>query len=117
MRHRKGGHKLSRTSAQRSALLRNLATDLLRIGKLRTTEAKAKAVRPLAEKMVTLAKRGDLHSRRLALRTIRDKRVVSTLFTELAERYQDRDGGYVRIMKLGPRLGDASKMALIELVE
>ena len=99
------------------ALLRNLVTDLLRIGKLRTTEAKAKAVRPLAEKMVTLAKRGDLHSRRLALRTVRDKRVVSTLFTELAERYQDRDGGYVRILKLGPRLGDASKMALIELVE
>jgi large subunit ribosomal protein L17 len=98
-------------------LLRNLVTDLLRIGKLRTTEAKAKALRPLAEKMVTLAKRGDLHSRRLALRTIRDRRVVSTLFTELAERYQDRDGGYVRIMKLGPRLGDASKMALIELVE
>ena len=99
------------------ALLRNLATDLLRIGRLKTTEAKAKAVRPLAEKMVTLAKRGDLHSRRLALRTIRDKRVVATLFSDLAERYQDRNGGYVRIMKLGPRLGDASKMALIELVE
>jgi large subunit ribosomal protein L17 len=117
MRHRKGGHKLSRPSAQRMGLLRNLVTDLLRIGKLRTTEAKAKAVRPLAEKMVTLAKRGDLHSRRLALRTIRDKQVVVTLFTELAERYQDREGGYVRIMKLRPRLGDASKMALIELVE
>ncbi len=117
MRHRVAGKKLSRPTAQRLALFRNLVTDLFRFKRITTTEAKAKAVRPLAEKMITLAKRGDLHARRLASRTIYKPDIVAKLFSELAEKYQGRDGGYVRVLKLGQRLGDAANMALIELVD
>ncbi len=117
MRHRIAGSKLSRPTAQRLALLRNLVTDLFRSKRITTTEAKAKAVRPLAEKMITLAKRGDLHARRMAAKTIYDSQILVKLFSELAEKYDGRDGGYVRVLKLGQRLGDGASMALLELVD
>ena len=117
MRHQVAGRKLGRSSAHRKSLFRNLATELLRHGKIRTTVAKAKAIRPQAERLITLAKRGDLHSRRLAARDVQDPEVLRRLFDELAERYQDREGGYVRIHKLGLRKGDAAPVALISLVE
>jgi large subunit ribosomal protein L17 len=98
-------------------LFRNLTTDLLRYGKIRTTEAKAKSIRSQAERLITLAKRGDLHARRLAARDVQDPLVVRKLFEELAERYDDREGGYVRIHKLGPRKGDAAPLVLISLIE
>lgn len=117
MRHRVAGRKLGRPTAQRLALLRNLVTDLLRYEKITTTEAKAREVRSEAEKLITLGKRGDLHARRQALAYIYDPRVVDKLFDALAERFASRPGGYTRIVKLGPRLGDAAPMARIELVE
>jgi len=117
MRHRVAGRKLGRNSAQRKSLFRNLATDLLRYGKITTTEAKAKAIRPQAERLITLAKRGDLHARRLAAQDLTDPLVLRKLFDELAERYEDRDGGYVRIYKLGPRKGDAAPMVVMSLVD
>lgn len=117
MRHRKAGRKLGRSSGHRKALYRNLITELLRHERIKTTEAKARAVRPLAEKMITLGKRGDLHSRRLAAARLNDPRMVKKLFEDLAPRYQDRPGGYTRLYKLGPRQGDGAHMALIELVE
>jgi len=117
MRHQVAGRKLGRNSAQRKSLFRNLTTDLLRYGKIRTTEAKAKAIRSQAERLITLAKRGDLHSRRLAARDVHDPLVVRKLFDELAERYDDREGGYVRIHKLGLRKGDAAPIVLISLIE
>ena len=117
MRHRVAGRKLGRNSAQRKSLFRNLATDLLRYEKITTTEAKAKAVRPHAERLITLAKRGSLHARRLAAQGVTDPRVLQKLFDELAERYDDRDGGYVRIHKLGPRKGDAAPMVVMSLVD
>jgi large subunit ribosomal protein L17 len=98
-------------------LFRNLTTDLLRYGKIRTTEAKAKAIRSQTERLITLAKRGDLHARRLAARDVHDPLVVRKLFEELAERYDDREGGYVRIHKLGLRKGDAAPIVLISLIE
>jgi large subunit ribosomal protein L17 len=98
-------------------LFRNLITDLFRHEGIRTTEAKAKAIRPQAERLITLAKRGDLHSRRLAARDVRDPEILQKLFDELAERYEDRDGGYTRLYKLGPRKGDAAPMVRISLVE
>jgi large subunit ribosomal protein L17 len=98
-------------------ILANLATALFEHGKITTTEAKAKRVRPLAERMITLAKRGDLHARRRVLAVIRDKGVVHELFTEIGPRYATRPGGYTRITKIGPRKGDAAPMAVIELVE
>ncbi len=117
MRHGKRVPKLGRTAAHRKAMLRNMVTDLFRHEKIETTLPKAKALRPLAEKMVSLGKRGDLHARRQALAVVRDKGVVHKLFTELAERYRDRQGGYVRILKLGYRRGDNAPMALVEMVD
>ena len=116
MRHRKKVVKLGRTASHRDAMLRNLTTDLLRHGKVRTTLAKAKAVRPLAERMVTLGKRDTLHARRHAARVVRDPDVVRSLFNELAPRYAERPGGYTRILKLGSRSGDHAEMAIIEFV-
>lgn len=117
MRHRKSGRKFSRTSAQRRAMYRNMVTDLLRHETIRTTHAKSKEVAPLAEKMVTLAKKGSLHHRRQAAAFITDEEVLAKTFAEFSERYRDRNGGYTRIIKLGRRKGDDAEMALIELVE
>ncbi len=117
MRHRVAGRKLNRNTAQRKALLRGLATELFKHGKVQTTEARAKALRPVAEKLITLAKRGDLHARRLAAARLYDPSVQQKLFTDIADLYRDRQGGYTRIYKLGPRKGDAAPMALIELVD
>ncbi len=117
MNHRKTGRKLGRTSAHRKALFRNMVTSLLEHEQIRTTDAKAKELRGVAEKMITLGKKGTLHARRNALRTIRSKDVTSKVFDELAERYKDRPGGYTRVIKLGQRPGDAAPMAIIELVD
>ena len=117
MRHRKAGRKLNRTSAHRRAMLRNMVTDLLDHEQMITTVAKAKELRPYAEKMITLGKRETLHARRLALAVIRRKKVVAKLFDTLAARYSKRPGGYTRIIRLGNRKGDAAPLALIELVD
>ncbi|NIP59292.1 MAG: 50S ribosomal protein L17 [Gemmatimonadetes bacterium] len=117
MRHRKKGRNLSRTPAHRRATLRNMATNLFRHERIRTTKAKAKELRPYAERLITLAKKGDLHARRQAARKIQDREVLGKLFDDLGPRFADRPGGYTRILKLGPRKGDAAEMALIELVE
>ena len=116
MRHRVAGRKLSRPTGQRLALFRNLMTDLVRYERIRTTEAKAKEIQAQIEKVITLGKRGDLHARRLAAARLYDRRLVEKVFALLAVRYADRPGGYTRIVKLGPRLGDAAPMALIELI-
>ena len=116
MRHNVAGRKLGRTSAHRKALYRNLVTDLLNHEKITTTEAKAKEIRSLAERMITLGKEGELHSRRQALSFILDEKVTEKVFTELAPRYAERHGGYTRIIKLSPRLGDGAPMVQIELV-
>ena len=117
MNHRKTGRKLGRSSAHRKALFRNMVTSLLEHEQIRTTDAKAKELRGVAEKMITLGKKGTLHARRNALRTIRSKDVTAKVFDELAERYRDRPGGYTRVIKLGQRPGDAAPMAIIELVD
>jgi len=117
MRHRVNGRKLGRPTGHRVAMYRNLITDLLRYEKIVTTEAKAKEVRGMAEKTITLGKNGSLHARRQALAVVTDKKVVTKLFDELASRYADRPGGYTRLVKLGPRLGDGAPMARLELVE
>lgn len=117
MRHRVAGRKLSRPTGHRVAMYRNLVTDLLRYEKVVTTEAKAKEVRGMAEKFITLGKGGSLQARRQALAFVSDKKVVSKLFDELGPRYADRRGGYTRIVKLEPRLGDGAPMARLELVE
>ena len=117
MRHQVAGRKLGRTTDHRRALYRNLVTDLLKHGKIITTEAKAKEVRGLAEKMITLGKKSGLHSYRQALSFILDKKVTERLFAELAPRYSERPGGYTRIVKLEPRLGDGAPMVKLELVE
>jgi large subunit ribosomal protein L17 len=116
MRHKVAGRKLSRATDHRMALYRNLVTDLLRYEKIVTTEAKAKEARSLAEKMITLGKRKNLNARRQALAFVYDKDVVDKLFTELGPRYAERPGGYTRVVKLGPRLGDGAPMAHLELV-
>ncbi len=117
MRHKKTRHKLSRDSAHRKALLMNLSREVIDHERIRTTHAKAKALRPEIEKLITLAKRGDLHARRQAMAALgQDKFVVYKLFEEVAPRYSDRPGGYTRILKLGPRPSDTTEMALIELV-
>jgi len=116
MRHRVGGKKLRRNPAHRRALLRNLVTSLLDKERIITTLAKAKAARPLAEKMITLAKKNTLHTRRQALGFIFKKEVVKKLFDELGPRFAEREGGYTRIIKLGPREGDGAEMAILELV-
>lgn len=117
MRHRVAGRKLGRPTGHRVSMYRNLVTDLLRYEKLVTTEAKAKEVRGMAEKVITLGKDGDLHARRQASAFVTDKKVVKKLFDELAPRYADRPGGYTRVVKLEPRLGDGAAMARLELVE
>lgn len=117
MRHRVAGRKLGRNSAQRKALFRNLVTELFQHGRIRTTEAKAKAIRSNVERLITLAKRGDLHARRLVAREVQDPDALGKLFDEIAERYEDREGGYTRLYKLGPRKGDAAPMVLVALVE
>ncbi len=111
-----GYRKLGRDSAHRKAMLRNLVTDLLREGRIQTTEHRAKEARRQAEKMITLGKRGDLHARRQAMAYIYDESVVSKLFEEIAPKYADRQGGYTRILKLGPRQGDAAEVVFLELV-
>ena len=117
MRHLKQGRKLGRTAAHRKALLRNLATALLEHGRIITTEAKAKELRRVADKLVTLGKRGDLHARRQVLQVIRSNAVVRKLFDEVAPRFATRNGGYTRVLHLGYRPGDAAAMAVIELVD
>lgn len=116
MRHRKAGRKLGRTSAHRKAMFRNMVTSLFEHERIVTTTEKAKELRPIAEKMITLAKRGDLHARRQALGYITSKEIVAKLFDEISDQYADRDGGYTRIIKTGVRQGDAASMAIIELV-
>ncbi len=116
MRHRNKGKRLSRTSTHRRALLRNLATSLFRHERIETTTTKAKELRPYAERLITLARRGDVHARRIAGRKIQDRDVLGKLFDDIAPRYAERPGGYTRILKLGNRKGDAAEMSLIELV-
>ena len=118
MRHQKQRNKLSRSSSHRRALLRNLAKEVIDHERVQTTEAKAKAVKPEIEKLITLARRGDLHSRRQAMSTLQhpDKGVIYKLFEEIAPRYAERPGGYTRILKLGPRMSDSTEMVYIELV-
>jgi large subunit ribosomal protein L17 len=117
LRHRVAGRKLSRPTAQRWALYRNLVADLVKYEKIVTTEAKAKEIRGLAEKMITLGKEGSLASRRRALSFVTDKKLVDKIFGELAPRYAERAGGYTRIVKLGRRAGDGARLAQIQMVE
>lgn len=117
MRHKISGRKFDRPSDERKALFKMLVTDLMRHERLKTTEAKAKEVRPIAEKMITLGKDGTVHARRQALAYINDKDIVRKLFDDIAPRFAARPGGYTRIIKLGPRNGDAAPMAQLELVE
>ncbi len=127
MRHRVAGKKLSRSTGHRTALRRNLVTELLRHGRIRTTLAKAEAIRGQSEKLITLAKRGlqaeveeparGVHARRLAAARLNDREVVQKLFNDIAPRYKERPGGYTRMYKLGLRKGDAAPMVLLELVE
>lgn len=117
MKHQVAGRKLGRASSHRRALYRNQVTSLLKHGKIITTEAKAKEVRGLAEKMITLGKKSGLHSYRQALSYILDEKVTEKVFTELAPRYRERNGGYTRMVKLGPRLGDGAPTVQLELVE
>ena len=117
MRHHRSGKKLGRDSAHRRALYSNLTGALIEHGRIRTTEAKAKAVRPIAEQMITLGRRGDLHARRQALAYLRSQDVVYKLFSDVGPRFADRPGGYSRITKIGPRQGDSADMVYLELVE
>ena len=116
MRHLKAGRRLSRTTEHRKAMLRTLITQLLEHERVQTTQAKAKEARMWAEKIITLAKRGDLHARRQTLRVVRSKKAMAKLFGELKDRYQDRPGGYTRIIPLGCRFGDGAPLSLLELV-
>ncbi|MEE4314310.1 MAG: 50S ribosomal protein L17 [Desulfofustis sp.] len=116
MRHAKSGRKLGRTSSHREAMFRNMVTSLFEHERIVTTEHKAKELRPIAEKMITLAKRGDLHARRQALSYMRSKDVVAKLFDQIKDQFADRNGGYTRIIRTGVRAGDAAPMAIIELV-
>lgn len=116
MRHRSKGRQLSRTSSHRKAMLNNMATSLFEHGGIVTTTAKAKELRPFAEKLITLARRGDLHARRLVGRKIKDRGVQSRLFAEIGPRFAARPGGYTRILKLGHRVGDGAETARIELL-
>jgi large subunit ribosomal protein L17 len=117
VRHQRKGRKLGRDAAHRKALYANLTGALVTHGRIKTTLAKAKEVRPVAERMVTLGKRGDLHARRQAIAFLRSKTVVHHLFADVAPRFEARAGGYTRIVKLGPRQGDAAEMAYLELVD
>jgi large subunit ribosomal protein L17 len=124
MRHRIAGYKLGRSSAQRTALRRNLMTELFRHERIRTTQTKADSIRGAAERLITLAKRGNaagdakaVHARRLATARLNDPEVVKKLFDDIAPRYAERPGGYTRMLKLGPRLGDSASIVILELVE
>ena len=117
MRHRNSGRKLNRNSTHRRAMFRNMATALLKHEQIKTTLPKAKELRPVVERMITLSKRGSLHSRRQALSYLQDENVVRKLFEGLAERYEERQGGYTRVLKAGFRHGDSAPMAYIELVD
>ncbi len=117
MRHRKDHRKLNRTSAHRKAMLRNMVTSLLEHEQIRTTDAKAKEIRRVAERMITLGKKGTLHARRQALETLRSKEVAAKLFDTLADRYRDRPGGYTRVLKLADRRhGDNAPMSVVQLI-
>jgi large subunit ribosomal protein L17 len=117
MRHGRNRHKLSRDTAHRKALLKNLSRDLIEHERIKTSQAKAKAVKPHVEKLITLGKRGDLHARRQALSALgQDRFLVHKLFEEVAPRYAERPGGYTRIVKLGPRRSDSTEMVFLELV-
>jgi len=116
MRHRKAGNQLGRNTSHRRAMLRNMVTALFKYEKIETTDAKAKAIRPIAEKMITLAKRGDLHARRQALSYMQDKEVTHRLFDELKNRYSNREGGYLRIVKRGFRKGDGASISVVQLL-
>ncbi len=116
MRHRAKGRQLSRTSSHKKALLNNMATSLFQHDAIVTTEAKAKELRPFAERLITLARRGDLHAVRLAERKIKDRQVLGRLFKEIGPRFAARPGGYTRILKLGHRPGDGAELARIELL-
>ncbi len=117
MRHGLSGRKLGVTSTHRAAMFRNMAVALIKHEQITTTLPKAKELRPVAEKLVTLAKRGDLHAKRQAFNQLRDETIVSKLFSALADRYKSRNGGYTRVLKAGVRYGDAADMAVIEFVE
>ena len=116
MRHKKAGKQLSRNTGHRRALLRNIVTSLFKYEQIVTTDAKAKSLRPIAEKMITLAKRGDLHARRQALSYLQDKAVTHKLFGELKDRYLDKQGGYIRIVKKGVRKGDGAPISIVQLI-
>lgn len=117
MRHRKSGRKLNRTSSHRKAMFMNMSQALIKHEQIVTTLPKAKDLRPIVEKLITLGKKGTLHHRRQAISKLQDTTVVDKLFSELAERYADRDGGYVRVLKAGYRRGDSAPMAVIEFVD
>src|SRR5690606_480312 len=117
MRHRKSGRKLNRTSAHRKAMFANMAASLIKHQQIQTTLPKAKELRPIVEKLITLGKRGDLHARRQALSELHEKSAVDKLFTTLSERYAERNGGYTRVLKAGFRTGDAAPMGVIEFVD
>jgi large subunit ribosomal protein L17 len=117
MRHRRSGRKLGRDASHRKALYANLTSALIEHGRIKTTVAKAKEVRPVAEQMITLGRRGDVHSRRQALKLLRSQDVVHKLFSEVGPRFADRPGGYSRIVRIGPRQGDAAEMVYLELVD
>ena len=117
MRHGNSGKRLGRNTSHRKAMLRNMVTSLFEHEKISTTDARAKELRPMAEKLITLAKRGDLHARRLVTSVVRDRKTVAKLFERIAPRYAERPGGYTRIIKLGHRLGDNAPLSLITLVE
>ncbi len=117
MRHAKKGRKLGTDASHRKAMLRSLAASLLTHERIKTTEAKAKEVRPLVDDIITWGKRGDVHARRLAMAELSDKALAHKVFDDIAERYEERDGGYTRILKLGPRKGDGAPMVIIELVD
>jgi large subunit ribosomal protein L17 len=117
VRHRNAGRKLGRDAAQRRALYSNLASALIEHGRIKTTEAKAKEVRPIVEEMITLGKRGDVAAHRQAVAFLRSKEIAHVLFSEVAPRFAERQGGYTRIIKIGPRQGDAARMVYLELVD
>lgn len=116
MRHQKRGRRLGTDASHRRAMFRTMAAQVFEHGRIKTTEAKAKELRSVVDEIVTLAKRGDVHARRQILADIPDRALVHKIFTEVAPKYEERSGGYTRIMKLGPRLGDAAPVVLIELV-
>jgi len=117
MRHMKSGNRLGRNTSHRKAMMRNMVTSFFDLEKITTTDARAKELRKMAEKLITMARRGDLHSRRLVMQVVRDKKVVAKLFDTIAPRYTERPGGYTRIIKLGHRSGDNASLSVIELVE